>query len=77
MKSDFEFNELQEKLRVMTEKYEILCRELEEEVPKARALYNDMKANDLHFSTYEAEGYLRGSITAFNKIKWVEEIYNS
>jgi hypothetical protein len=40
--------------------------ELADDVEQARLLYEDMKANGLTIGTAEAEGYLRGYLTALN-----------
>jgi hypothetical protein len=50
----------------LKEAVEWLGMELADDVEQARLLYEDMKANGLTIGTAEAEGYLRGYLTALN-----------
>lgn len=55
------------------EKYQWLCKLLEEEQQEAQETYDSMKSQSLDFSTVEAEGFLRAMNLVKKLIVYVEE----
>lgn len=54
--------------------YECLIYDLERNVEQAREVCKDFKENNLTLNSIEAEGYLRGCLTAFNLVKYTEDM---
>ena len=54
--------------------YEWLVYDLERNLEQARELCKDFKENNLTINSIEAEGYLRGCLTAFNLVKYTEDM---
>ena len=55
--------------------YEWLVYDLERNLEQARELCKDFKENNLTINSIEAEGYLRGCLTAFNLVKYTEDMH--
>lgn len=66
-------HELLEESQGYKEKYEWLCKLLEEEKQEAQETYDSMKSQSLGFSTVEAEGFLRAMNLVKKLIVYVEE----
>lgn len=54
--------------------YECLIYDLESNLEQAREMYKDFHENNLSINSIEAEGYLRGCLTAFNLVKYTEDM---